>query len=238
MIIDFHSHFLSGIDDGSKSIEMSKEMLLEMRKQAVKTVVATPHFYADENRISDFLENRKNAFDSLSKVLTELSINVKLGAEVAYFDGMCRAEEVDKLTVEGTSILLLELPFDKWYDNIIEEIDYLIYKRKFTVVIAHLDRYVGISDNKKYIKKLLQMPLVIQINAGSILDNKRKKKALSLIKKSSNCVLGSDCHNTTTRKPNLVPARNVIIDSLGEVVISFIDHFGDELLKNGGKKNV
>lgn len=235
MIIDFHSHFLAGIDDGSKSVEMSSEMLLEMKKQNVNTVIATPHFYADENRISVFLENRKRAFDSLSQIISEVSVNVKLGAEVAYFEGISKAEEVDKLTIEGTSILLLELPFDKWNENIIQEIDYLIYKRKFIVVIAHLDRYMSIFGNKKYIKILLQKPLVVQINAGSILDNKRKKKALSLVKKSSNCVLGSDCHNITTRKPNLDAARKVIVENFGEEMISFIDRCGDEILNNGGK---
>ena len=37
------------------------------------------------------------------------------------------------------------------------------------------------TRNKKYIKKLVKMPLVVQINAGSILDNKRKKKTYILI---------------------------------------------------------
>ena len=131
--------------------------------------------------------------------------------------------------------MLLELPFDKWDNSIIEEVDYLINKRKFTVLLAHLDRYISISENKKYIKKLVKMPLVVQVNAGSILDNKRKKKTYSLIKKCDKIVLGSDCHNLTSRKPNLLDCRNILFDDLGEKVIFNIDIFSEEFLFNGGK---
>ena len=46
MIVDTHSHILPGIDDGSRKVEQSLQMLEEEAKQGVKYVVATPHFYA------------------------------------------------------------------------------------------------------------------------------------------------------------------------------------------------
>lgn len=235
MVIDFHSHFLPCIDDGSKSVKMSLDMLRIMKEQNINTVVATPHFYADENRIDDFLNNREKAYSSIKAEIEKIGINIKLGAEVTYFQGISKADEIKKLTTEGTSILLLELPFDKWGESVIEEVYYLVHKRKFTVVLAHLDRYLSISENKKYIKKLIKMPLVVQINAGSFLDNKRKKKTVSLIKKCDKTVLGSDCHNLTSRKPNLLDCRNIIIGDLGEKAILNIDKYGEEILFNGGK---
>ena len=45
-VIDFHSHVLPGIDDGSRDVEMSLAMLREMRAQGVDVCVATPHFYS------------------------------------------------------------------------------------------------------------------------------------------------------------------------------------------------
>lgn len=214
---------------------MSLDMLRIMKEQNINTVVATPHFYADENRIDDFLNNREKAYSSIKAEIEKIGINIKLGAEVTYFQGISKADEIKKLTTEGTSILLLELPFDKWGESVIEEVYYLVHKRKFTVVLAHLDRYLSISENKKYIKKLIKMPLVVQINAGSFLDNKRKKKTVSLIKKCDKIVLGSDCHNLTSRKPNLFDCRNIIIGDLGEKAILNIDKYGEEILFNGGK---
>lgn len=214
---------------------MSLDMLRIMKEQNINTVVATPHFYADENRIDDFFNNREKAYSSIKAEIEKIGINIKLGAEVTYFQGISKADEIKKLTTEGTSILLLELPFDKWGESVIEEVYYLVHKRKFTVVLAHLDRYLSISENKKYIKKLIKMPLVVQINAGSFLDNKRKKKTVSLIKKCDKIVLGSDCHNLTSRKPNLLDCRNIIIGDLGEKAILNIDKYGEEILFNGGK---
>ena len=42
-MIDIHTHFLPGIDDGAKSGEMSLDMLCSAAEQGVTLCVATPH---------------------------------------------------------------------------------------------------------------------------------------------------------------------------------------------------
>ena len=42
--VDFHSHILPGVDDGSRSVEESLEMLRAEARQGIGTVVATPPF--------------------------------------------------------------------------------------------------------------------------------------------------------------------------------------------------
>ena len=64
-VIDFHSHVLPGIDDGSRNIETSIEMLRLSRNAGVDRMIATPHFYADEDRIEHFLEKREHAYQRL-----------------------------------------------------------------------------------------------------------------------------------------------------------------------------
>ena len=49
MPIDFHTHILPGIDDGSRNVEMSLRMLAAQREQQVNEIVATPHFYAQKD---------------------------------------------------------------------------------------------------------------------------------------------------------------------------------------------
>ena len=87
-IIDFHSHILPNIDDGSDSVETSLLMIDAMLNQGVDTVVATPHFYAHKDRIETFLQKRQNAFEALKKSLPNVSLNIVVGAEVAYFSGI------------------------------------------------------------------------------------------------------------------------------------------------------
>ena len=54
-VIDFHSHVLPGIDDGSRNSEESLGMLQLSASQGTDIMAATSHFYATEDRISSFL---------------------------------------------------------------------------------------------------------------------------------------------------------------------------------------
>lgn len=235
-IIDFHSHILPNIDDGSDSVETSLLMIDAMLNQGVDTVVATPHFYAHKDRIETFLQKRQNAFEALKKSLPNESLNIVVGAEVAYFSGISKAQEITDLTIDKAEVLLLEMPFQVWNEEIIGEVRRLIYSRKLTVMIAHLDRYLEIKGNKPFIKKLLSLPVVIQLNAGEFLDRKGKRKLLKIIKQQDKVVLGSDCHNMNTRPPILAKARAVLGNECDRSVLQKIDETGENIL--GGNKNV
>lgn len=43
-MVDFHCHILPGVDDGSKSVEQSLQMLHLEQQQGVDAVILTPHF--------------------------------------------------------------------------------------------------------------------------------------------------------------------------------------------------
>ena len=43
-MIDFHTHILPGIDDGSRNVEISIQMLHEEKQMGIDHVVFTPHF--------------------------------------------------------------------------------------------------------------------------------------------------------------------------------------------------
>ena len=57
-MIDFHSHILPGIDDGSPDVETSLRMIAAQQRQGIDTVIATSHFYASQRTPSHFLERR------------------------------------------------------------------------------------------------------------------------------------------------------------------------------------
>ena len=67
-VIDFHSHILPGIDDGSRNVETSIGMLRMCKEHGVDTMIATPHFYADSNTVERFIDSRQKAYD---KVMAE-----------------------------------------------------------------------------------------------------------------------------------------------------------------------
>ena len=99
-MIDWHSHVLPGVDDGSRDLTESLAMLSSLASQGVSFVVATPHFIANNESVDDFLERRNNASALLSEKITDGMPGVILGAEVKYYSGISHMAELEKLLFE------------------------------------------------------------------------------------------------------------------------------------------
>lgn len=141
----------------------------------------TPHFYAHFDKISSFLERREHSFRKLTKALNEhdmgIPLSLRKGAEVYYFPGIGDAKQIRKLTIEGTDILLLEMPFAQWTDEIYVDVKKLIEKQKLTILLAHVERYDSFQKSRKIWNQIFKLPLYAQINTGGI--DKHKKSVLS-----------------------------------------------------------
>ena len=55
----------------------------------------------------------------------------------------------------------------------------------------------------------------MQSNAGAVIDRKRRRNVMKLLKSGTVSFIASDAHNTTVRPPNLEEAFEIIEDSLG-----------------------
>ncbi len=231
-VIDFHSHILPGIDDGSSSVETSLEMLSMSRQQGVELIVATSHFYADKDSIESFLGRRQQAYESLMAEHQQNLPKIIPGAEVYYFDGISRTDKTMQLCIRGTNVLLLEMPFVTWTQSVLDEVGVLLRKRDCRVVIAHLERYQKIPGNKPWIDRLLQMPVIVQVNAEGLLDWRMRGSLVKMFKEGTARLLGSDCHNVSTRPPNLGEGREVLQKKLGSEILQQIDALGEELLQS------
>ena len=116
-LIDFHSHILPGIDDGSRSTAQSLDMMKLELDQGIGRIVATPHFYADRISVDKFLSRRQQAYEKVMAAMDEQGRKAPvfyLGAEVYYFGGIGKAEMLPKLCMEDTDTILLEMPFCQW----------------------------------------------------------------------------------------------------------------------------
>ena len=230
LIIDFHSHIIPGIDDGSRDVETSLEMLRRSAGQGVGTMVATSHFYAARDRVEDFLDRRQRAWESLAAQMTEDLPRVVLGAEVAFFRGIEGAAQIDALRIQGTNAMLLEMPFRPWTQEDVDAVDALINRRGFDIILAHIERYLPMRDNRRYVDQLLEMPLRVQINAESLADWRQRGKLIRMYKDGHAHLLGSDCHGLHRRPPNLNLGREALERKLGKAFLDEMDRAGEQIL--------
>ncbi len=209
--IDFHTHILPNIDDGSSSVEESIAMLKILTEANVEMVALTPHFYPDRDYPDAFLERRNAAYDILVNSLKGSSYpKLLLGAEVAYFDGIRTCDEMKKFVIEGTNCLLVELPEFTWNARIFENILRLSTRINVTPILAHIDRYNLRRNEMKLLTKFVDAGGLIQGNADSFLNRSTEKKTLKLLEKGLIHVFGSDCHNMMKRPPMIGKAFDII----------------------------
>ena len=231
-IIDMHCHILPGVDDGARDVETSLAMLEASRAQGVQYMVATPHFYATRDRVDTFLDRRREAWETLKPRMGADYPGIVLGAEVAFFRGISRAERLEALKIEGTDCLLLEMPFRPWSEDDVDEVSEILEKRGYTIILAHIERYLAMRGNADYIGNLLELPVLAQINAESLLDWRQRGKLIKMVRNGQVHLLGSDCHGIHHRPPNLGEGREILRKKTGTEYLDRIDWRSEELLFN------
>ena len=238
-MIDLHCHILPGMDDGSPDVEISLAMLRRQAEQGISAVCATPHYYARQNDIETFCERRAAALQKLLDAWPEERLpRVIPAAEVAFFTGISAYPDLGRLCIQGTKTLLLEMPFTEWNDFQVEEVSALVLDRGFQVVLVHPERFCGSRGNRDRLRELEELPVALQVNAKTLLRWRTRRLGLKLLQMARDPLLGSDCHNLTTRPPNLGEGRKVAARKLGEAFLAKMDQSAGWLIQPEAEKVV
>ena len=227
-MIDWHSHILPGMDDGSKDAAESVAMFGMQASQGVTTVIATPHFYANDESVAAFVKRRAVALDTLKAQLPETAPKILLGAEVRYYQGISRLENLKDLRIEGSKLLLLEMPMSVWTESVIRELIELSGKSGVQIVLAHVERYLRLQKQQVW-DRILDSGILMQSNASFFTSLVSKRKAINLLTEGVVQFLGSDCHNTTSRPPEMGKAFEVIRKKLGDDYLDQMTQYGYSL---------
>lgn len=236
-MIDFHSHILPQMDDGADCVETSLSMLRESFLQGVDVIVSTPHFYADEDYPQHFLARRMKAFQALRSAMLlqpEVFPRIILGAEVLYFPGISQAEEMAAMMIGASRCMLVEPPMAKWTDSMLDEIFQMGKNLKCRPVIAHVDRYMTNLGDESLITRVLERQMLVQVNAGYFINPATTKSAMKHLKQGEIHLIGSDCHNMSTRAPNLGQARRLARDCGLQKEFEMLSRNAMHLLKQKG----
>lgn len=198
---DIHSHILFDVDDGSKSIDESIELLKKMHEVGFNNVILTPH-YIDGSEYSCKNKEKKSKLNNIKKELLKqkIDINIYLGNEILINDSIYELIVNNSIhTLNNTRYILVEFPFHNKIINM-EDIIYELKINGLIPIIAHPERYTYFQDNYKEVDRLRKEGFLFQGNYASILGyyGKESQKLLKyMLKKKYIDYLGTDIHRTS-----------------------------------------
>lgn len=229
MRIDFHSHILPGIDDGSRDIEESIALLDIMASDGVDIVCATPHFYCSNTSIHRFLERRNNAYEKLKPHLKPEHPKILLGAEVLYNQALIGKDTIERLTLEGTGFMLLEMPYTKLDKKIVEGVETIIEELDVKVLVAHIERYLNFTSYQS-LCDIMDLDVLGQINAESLMHLKTRQRCFKLIKDGYVQVMGTDTHRKERGDAKYGEGVDVLQKKFGDEFLQDIEKNGKKIL--------
>ena len=213
-MVDIHSHIINEIDDGSRSIEMTINMLKKAEESGTTDIIATPHFMRGRFEV-EYKEVIQKT-EELKKIVKEnnIDINIYVGQEVYYSKNLLEYYN-DKIigTINNTKYMLIELPmlgFD--IDEVINTI-YELQIRGIVPIIAHPERYKTFIKKPSMINALINEGMLFQMNAGSIAGDfgkDVKKTATKYLEHNIYSVIGSDAHRDRGRDTDMREALNIL----------------------------
>lgn len=195
---DVHSHILFGIDDGSRTISESIELLKKLKSVGFNNVILTPHFILDSTYNSNYEANIKIYNELKERLISEnIDINIYLGNEIFIDKNIPTLLEKNIITsLNGTKYVLVEFPMHNKLLNI-EDILYEIRSKGYEVVIAHPERYDAFKEDYSIVDTLREDGFLFQSNYSSILGyyGKESIKLLKyMLKRHYIDFLGTDIH--------------------------------------------
>jgi len=216
MIVDFHTHLLYGIDDGSKSEIMSRQMLNELQSLQIQKVVLTPHFYPYHQSKSRFLKKRSEAFEKLKEIPESKNFEFVQGAEV-YLDSLLLGyESLLDVCIGSSDYILIEMPMEEKLSNrSFELLESVISQFGVTPILAHIDRYAYMQKEDN-LMRLKNTGCLFQLNLASFSGFFSKKAYIKYIGKGYIDAFGTDFHKPPLDKTALNKAYSRIVRAVGD----------------------
>lgn len=209
-MIDLHCHLLPGVDDGSKSMDISLKLANDAVRDGIDYALLTPHHM---NGV--YLNHRKEVIQQTQEFQVELDrhkipLKVFPGQEVRINGGLLTALDQDDILFadEGGQYLMLEFPDDdvpSYTSNMIYE----LMQRGIIPVIVHPERNTMIMKQPNILYDLLSRGCLSQITASSyvgIFGHKVQKFSKQLIQAGQAYIFASDVHNLPNRKYEMTNA--------------------------------
>lgn len=231
-MIDFHSHILPQIDDGSKSYDETIRMLEEAQNVGFNKIISTSHYAVDCFETPEY--KRKELIQLLNE---EQDLpEIFLGSEIFLtYNINDLLTEYKASTINGTNYILIELPLRNEFVNLKDVLNRL-KENNYRLILAHPERYHIVQKNFNYLYELYDMGVIFQANYGSILGRyglKAKNTVKKMLKKNLVSLLGTDVHKENSIYMEVPKAISKISKLVSLETLNDLTTYNAELILNG-----
>jgi len=207
VMTDLHMHVVPHVDDGSKDMEMSLEMLKMAYAQGVRKVLCTSHSSWRPEATVRYSNNFEKLKAEAETVLPEMQLFT--GCEVLFAkrtlqDVLRKLDDGEFLTLNGTNAVLTEFQSYASADEV-EQVAKKLLSRKYVPVVAHAERCDAFED-EGFVKRLVEAGCLLQVNLYSLVkepDEQLKVRAHRMVDAHQVSFVGSDAHGSERRAPEV-----------------------------------
>lgn len=231
-MVDFHSHILPDIDDGSRDYDESTRLLIEAKQAGFTKIVSTSHYAVDCFEVPEY--KRKKLIDDLKQ--EKESLDIILGSEIFLtYNIVDLLKEYKASTINGTNYILIELPLRNSFPNLKDFLNKL-RNNDYKLILAHPERYSIIHKNFNLLYDLKELGVIFQSNYGSILGiygGATKRTVKRMFKENLISLLGSDVHRENSIYPKIPKAIEKIKKIISEEDFKKLSNDNAEIVLKG-----
>lgn len=165
---DFHSHLIPGIDDGSKSMEDTLQLIQGLQKVGYKKIITSPHIMTDGyNNSSDTIRSGR---DKVREALAKHNMDIPFDAIAEYYldeSIFPKIKARDILTTENNYVLVELSYFNKSFNT--SKYFFELISAGYKVILAHPERYPYFhSDDLEEYQNIIDTGVSLQLNLTSL----------------------------------------------------------------------
>jgi len=217
-MVDIHCHIIPGVDDGSRSWEMTREMCRIAAEDGVRHIVATPHCNHQYPYDRERHEELKYKLQEAAEGRIQFSIGCDFHFSLENIDDA--VENPKRYSINGTRYLLIEFSNRSIPPNV-GELLFLFTSRGMVPIVTHPERNPLLARQPEKILELVSTGALVQVTANSITGfwgETARSVSEWLLAQGAVHVIASDAHDPKRRRPVLSEARDAVARTLGEQI--------------------
>jgi protein-tyrosine phosphatase len=210
--VDCHSHVVPSGDDGAGTIDEGIGLCREAARHGTRLLFATPHVWPQLQLPAGREADVRAAFE---RIRPHAVLELRLGFELTP-DPRLLDEDPHRYALEGTDIVLMEVPF-LGPANLLITLAEHAEAAGLRPVIAHPERTEAVLDRPLLADELAERGWLLQVNATSLLGRHGDDPAdlgWDLLERGVATIVASDGHRPT-RPPHLDEAHELAVRRLG-----------------------